>query len=106
MCVCVCVCVCVCGKFMFNFFFSIWIFYSLTFIGVIVFRKKHPEIKRTYKVPAYPLLPILGFLGGSFVVIMTFFSQTTLALIGTGVTLFGLIVFEMRKTKIADTLIE
>ena len=86
--------------------FSIWIFYSLTFIGVIVFRKKHPEIKRTYKVPAYPLLPILGFLGGSFVVIMTFFSQTTLALIGTGVTLFGLIVFEMRKTKIADTLIE
>ncbi len=82
--------------------FTIWIFYSLTFIGVIIFRKKHPEIKRTYKVPGYPVLPILAFLGGAFVVIMTFFSQTILALIGTGITLLGLIIYELRKSVIKD----
>lgn len=29
-------------------------------IGVIVLRRKHPEILRTYKVPFYPYTPILG----------------------------------------------
>jgi len=39
--------------------FSAWIFYALCGFAVIVFRKKFPERHRQYKVPLYPMLPIV-----------------------------------------------
>jgi len=35
--------------------------FALVNLAVIVLRRKHPEIPRKYKVPFYPVIPVLGF---------------------------------------------
>jgi APA family basic amino acid/polyamine antiporter len=44
--------------------FSCWIFYTLTFYCVIVLRKKMPDAERKYKVPCYPVIPIIAIASG------------------------------------------
>jgi basic amino acid/polyamine antiporter, APA family len=39
--------------------FSIWIWYGLTAAAVIVLRRKRPDLERPYKVPGYPLVPLV-----------------------------------------------
>jgi APA family basic amino acid/polyamine antiporter len=39
--------------------FTVMLFYILTIAGVIRLRITKPELKRTYKTPLYPILPIL-----------------------------------------------
>ncbi|MEG0686839.1 MAG: amino acid permease, partial [Erysipelotrichales bacterium] len=48
--------------------FSSWVFYILTFIGVFKLRKSKPDIQRDYKVPLYPVVPILAILSGLYVI--------------------------------------
>ncbi|SFI25692.1 MULTISPECIES: APC family permease [unclassified Bacillus (in: firmicutes)] len=78
--------------------FVIWIFYTMTFVAVFILRKREPDLVRPYKVPLYPIIPIISILGGSFIVINTLFTQTLLALCGIGLTALGLpIYFAMRS---------
>lgn len=42
--------------------FTVMLFYILTIAGVMILRKKRPEIVRTYKTPLYPILPIFYIL--------------------------------------------
>ncbi len=49
--------------------FSSWLFYVLTFIGVIMLRKRMPDAPRSYKVPLYPIVPLIAIISGSFVLI-------------------------------------
>lgn len=80
--------------------FVIWIFYTMTFLAVFILRKREPELVRPYKVPLYPIIPIIAIIGGLFIVINTLFTQTLLALSGIGLTLIGLpIYFTMRKKR-------
>jgi basic amino acid/polyamine antiporter, APA family len=44
--------------------FAAWIFYALTAFAVIILRRKMPDLKRPYRVWAYPWVP-LGFTLGS-----------------------------------------
>lgn len=69
--------------------FVIWIFYTLVFIAVIKLRKTEPDLHRPYKVPLYPIIPIIAILGGSFIVIMTLVNQFSLAMVGILLTLIG-----------------
>jgi basic amino acid/polyamine antiporter, APA family len=39
--------------------FGSWVFYALCGAAVIVLRIKRPELKRAYKVPGYPVVPVL-----------------------------------------------
>lgn len=78
--------------------FVIWIFYTMTFVAVFILRKREPDLERPYKVPLYPIIPIISIIGGSFIVINTLFTQTLLALCGIGLTALGLpIYFAMRN---------
>ena len=40
--------------------FAVWSFYVLTFIGVMKLRKTHPNLNRPYKVPLYPIIPLIA----------------------------------------------
>jgi APA family basic amino acid/polyamine antiporter len=51
--------------------FVAWIFYALGALGVIVLRRKHPEIPRPYKVWGYPWVPVLFILVSSLIVLNT-----------------------------------
>jgi len=43
---------------------TIWAFYSVVFIGLMILRKKQPNLERPYRVPLYPIVPILAAIGG------------------------------------------
>ena len=81
--------------------FSCWIFYTLTFIAVIVMRKKQPDAVRSYKVPLYPFVPILAVLSGAYVIFSQLFLSGTsariLAFMSIDVTLIGLPVYLIVK---------
>src|SRR5690606_31170879 len=36
-----------------------WFFFLSTGVSLLILRKKHPNIKRPFKVPLYPLTPVL-----------------------------------------------
>ena len=77
--------------------FSCWIFYTLTFACVIRLRKTQPDAERKYKVPCYPLIPILAIASGLYVIVSQLFlsgTQTTIiSLCSIGITLLGLPVY-------------
>ena len=74
--------------------FVMWFFYTATFLAVIILRKKDPDLERPYKVPLYPVIPIIAILGGGYTLISTLISQTTLALGGIGLTVIGLLFYK------------
>jgi len=39
--------------------FVSWIFYAFGALGLFVLRKKYPELNRNYKVPLYPIIPLI-----------------------------------------------
>jgi len=39
--------------------FPSWILYGMTAVSVIVLRRKRPDLERPYRVPGYPLVPLL-----------------------------------------------
>jgi APA family basic amino acid/polyamine antiporter len=52
--------------------FAGWIFYALGAAGIFLLRRKHPERQRAYRVPGYPVVPML------FVAVATWFVINTL----------------------------
>ena len=83
--------------------FSCWIFYTLTFASVIKFRKIRPDAKRLYRVPLYPVVPLLAIVSGLYVVVSQLFlsgTEATLLSLGSIVlTLIGLPVYMAVKKK-------
>ncbi|GMA66825.1 hypothetical protein GCM10025884_04520 [Leuconostoc gelidum subsp. gelidum] len=78
--------------------FVIWLFYTLVFVAVIKLRHTEPDLKRPYRVPLYPVVPIIAILGGLFIIVMTLLTEWQLALIGVAATLAGLpLYFIMQK---------
>ena len=66
-----------------------WIFYALGAAAVIALRIKRPDAERPFKVPGYPLTPILFVLAAAAIVLNTMISQPRQSAIGIGVVLLG-----------------
>ena len=85
--------------------FSCWIFYTLTFACVIKLRKTHPDLERKYKVPLYPVIPILAIVSGLYVVVSQLFMSgtraTVMSLCSIAITLAGLPVYLIVRKKAA-----
>ena len=83
--------------------FSCWIFYTLTFACVIRLRKTQPDAERKYKVPLYPVIPLLAIASGLYVVVSQLFLSgsraTIMSLCSIGITLVGLPVYMAVKKK-------
>ncbi len=81
--------------------FSCWIFYTLTFASVMTLRRKKPELERKYKVPFYPIIPILAILSGVYVMLSQIFMSgkeaTLLSLGSIIITLVGLPIYTLVK---------
>ena len=78
--------------------FAGWVFYALASISLIIFRFRIPAAPRGYRVPAYPLLPLLFALVAVALLVNTLMtspreSLTGLAFIASGVPVF----FWMRR---------
>lgn len=59
-------------------------------------RKKHPDIERGYKIPFYPVLPILGILMNLGIL---YFLDWSVLTVGILWTILGYIVFELLKRR-------
>ena len=81
--------------------FSCWIFYTLTFYCVIVLRKKMPNAERKYKVPCYPVIPVLAIASGLYVIVsqlaLSGLKATIMSVASIGITLLGLPVYWAAK---------
>ena len=86
--------------------FVIWFFYTLTFAGLFILRKKWPDKERPYKVPLYPVVPILGILGGLFILGSTIVFQPIIALWAIGLPLTGVPVYLYKNKKIGGVVVE
>lgn len=79
--------------------FVVWIFFIITVAGIFKLRKSFGHLKRTYHVPLYPFMPIVGIAGGLYIVISTIFNDAYTAGFGIAITLTGLPVYAMIKKK-------
>ena len=87
--------------------FAVWSFYVLTFIGVMKLRKTHPNLNRPYKVPLYPIIPLIAIFSGLFVVLNQLLfagaKSTMMSLGGVVITLIGLPAYSYMTKKYANS---
>ncbi|MGM0438729.1 MAG: amino acid permease [Bacillota bacterium] len=67
--------------------------YSLVNVAVIVFRKKMPEVTRKFKVPFYPLTPILGIVINILLVVQLIISNLFSFAIAFSILTIGIIYY-------------
>lgn len=79
--------------------FVMWTFNTMLSIAVVILRKREPRLKRPFKVPWYPIIPLISVLGGIFIVVSTIINQFVLSLIGIGLTLLGLPTYYYQQKK-------
>jgi APA family basic amino acid/polyamine antiporter len=79
--------------------FVSWIFYAMSCAGVIILRRKQPDLDRPYRTWGYPIVPVIFVLFSGFLVVNTIVSDLHNALIGAGLLLTGLPAYLYWKRK-------
>lgn len=74
-----------------------WGFNTMLAVAVLILRKREPECKRPFKVPLYPVIPIIAIAGGAFIIVTTIINQFWLSLVGIGLTLLGIPLYYHQK---------
>jgi APA family basic amino acid/polyamine antiporter len=62
--------------------FAGWIFYALGGAAVFILRRKQPDAVRAYKVPFYPVIPVLFIIVATWFVYNTIVQQTADSMVG------------------------
>lgn len=70
--------------------FAGWIFYGLAAASIFVYRRREPDAPRPYRVPGYPLTPLIFVLAALALVTNTVASAPIDAAVGAGIVLLGL----------------
>ncbi len=70
--------------------FTSWLFYALAAFGVIVLRKKKPDLHRPYKALGYPYLPLIFVALAVILLINTLIEDPRDSLIGLGIVSAGI----------------
>ncbi len=80
--------------------FAAWIFYGLAVLGVLVLRRKAPNLARPYRMWGYPVTP-LAFAGIAFWFVgNTIVSKPGPSLIGLGIVATGIPVYYLWRPKL------
>lgn len=66
-----------------------WIFYALAAASIFVYRRRAPDAVRPYRVPGYPITPILFVLAAAALALNTIVTQPLRAGVGLGIVLAG-----------------
>ena len=76
-----------------------WIFYALGAGAVIALRRKRPDAPRPFRVPGYPVTPILFIAAAAAIVLNQVVSQPVSSAIGIGMVLLGAPVYLLWRKK-------
>ena len=79
--------------------FVLWIFFTLGVVGVFILRKRGLSDKANYRVPLYPVTPIIGIAGSAYILGSTMISSPGRSLLGIAVTLLGIPVYFLLKKR-------
>ena len=82
--------------------FVLWIFFTMGVFGVFLLRRRHQAEPGRYRVPLYPITPLIGVIGGGYIIVSTIMAEPVRSFIGIGITLIGLpVYYYMKKTQSA-----
>jgi APA family basic amino acid/polyamine antiporter len=84
--------------------FAAWIFYALGAAAIFIMRRKMPNPRRGYRVPLYPVVPLLFVAVASWFVINTLIQQTADSVVGGLLLLAGIPFYIYWKRQIRDSL--
>lgn len=70
--------------------FAGWIFYALGAAGIFILRKRSPGTRRAYRVPFYPVVPLLFVIVATWFVINTLIEQTADSMVGVLLLVAGI----------------
>jgi APA family basic amino acid/polyamine antiporter len=77
--------------------FTLNLFTFMTVLGVMILRKKHPELPRPYKTLGYPVVPALFLLINTWILVYGLLYRPKESLAGIGITAAGFIVYAVDK---------
>lgn len=67
--------------------------YSLVNVALMIFRKKEPNLKRKFRVPFYPITPIIGIGVNVFLIFQLAITDTIALIISIAIMVIGLIYY-------------
>jgi APA family basic amino acid/polyamine antiporter len=79
--------------------FTAWIFYAMGGIAVLILRRKEPNAVRPFRVPGYPITPLLFVASALVLVGNTVFAQPERAATGIAAVLIGTPAFFLWRAK-------
>ena len=79
--------------------FAGWVFYALGAATIFAYRRNAPDAPRPFRVPGYPVTPLLFVLAAAAIVLNAVFTQTGRALIGIAVVLTGVPAYALWRKK-------
>jgi APA family basic amino acid/polyamine antiporter len=77
--------------------FGGWIFYALAVLSVIALRRKEPELPRPYRVPGYPVVPLLFGVTAFAIVVNTLIETPRESLIGLAFIGLGIPIYYLQR---------
>src|SRR5690606_28964599 len=80
-----------------SFVLGIWPFLALAAAGVVVLRRTRPSLARPYRVPGYPVVPLVFVVGTVWIVGSALIAQPAPTLAGIGLTLLGAPMYWLRR---------
>jgi basic amino acid/polyamine antiporter, APA family len=79
--------------------FTGWVFYALGALSIFVYRRRSPNAARPFRVPGYPVTPLLFVLSAGALVLNTMVTQPVRAGVGIGVVLLGAPAFALWRAR-------
>lgn len=79
--------------------FTGWVFYALGALSIFAYRRRSPEAVRPFRVPGYPVTPLLFVLSAGLLVANTVVTQPGRAGAGIAVVLLGAPVFAFWRSR-------
>jgi APA family basic amino acid/polyamine antiporter len=76
-----------------------WIFYALAAASIFVYRRRAPYAARPYRVPGYPLTPLLFIVAAAALVMNTIVRQPVRATIGLAIVFLGAPVYLIWRSR-------
>ena len=70
-----------------------WSFYAVAAASIFIYRSRNAKVQQSYKVPGYPLTPLVFILAVAALVTNTIITQPVRAAVGLGITLVGAPVY-------------
>jgi APA family basic amino acid/polyamine antiporter len=84
--------------------FGSWIFYALIGSSVFIFRRKHPDALRPYRVWGYPIVPVVYLLVAGWLLFNTIMTAPTQSFAGIGLIILGLPIYYYLNNRRANNM--